>query len=77
MSIQIHYDKSSAYNNPLSIAAPLFVVVSYVNQKMLRPMKSSPPPIPALSNDSAIIDTHCHLDMDAYSRDLDSNNREQ
>jgi len=35
-------------------------------------MKSPPPPLPALNNTAELIDTHCHLDMDAYSEDLDT-----
>lgn len=29
-----------------------------------------PPPLPILSTNSTLIDTHCHLDMEAYAADL-------
>ena len=35
-------------------------------------MKKSPPPLPKLPQDAECIDTHCHLDMDAYAADLDT-----
>jgi TatD DNase family protein len=34
-------------------------------------MKAPPAPIPKLPDTVALIDTHCHLDMEAYHRDLD------
>lgn len=35
-------------------------------------MKKSQPPLPKLPQDAECIDTHCHLDMDAYAADLDT-----
>ena len=35
-------------------------------------MKNSQPPLPALPPDMECIDTHCHLDMDAYATDRDT-----
>lgn len=34
--------------------------------------KKSPPPLPRLKPTSYLIDSHCHLDMNAYREDLDS-----
>lgn len=34
--------------------------------------KKSPPPLPRLEPASYLIDSHCHLDMNAYQEDLDS-----
>lgn len=34
-------------------------------------MKAPPAPIPKLPDATALIDTHCHLDMEAYHHDLD------
>jgi TatD DNase family protein len=35
-------------------------------------MKQPPRPIPLLSRHATLIDTHCHLDMEAYQTDLDA-----
>jgi len=35
-------------------------------------MKHPPPPLPKLSAHAELIDTHCHLDMEAYQSDLDT-----
>ena len=35
-------------------------------------MKSAPPPLPALPAEFELIDTHCHLDMEAFQSDLDT-----
>jgi len=32
----------------------------------------SPPPLPVLAQTATLIDTHCHLDMEAYATDLDA-----
>lgn len=32
----------------------------------------SPPPLPVLAQTASLIDTHCHLDMEAYADDLDA-----
>lgn len=34
-------------------------------------MSRKKPPVPVLSDDVYLIDSHCHLDMDDYSQDLD------
>lgn len=34
-------------------------------------MKKNKPPFPTLSSDCFVIDSHCHLDMDSYQKDLD------
>ena len=33
-------------------------------------MKSTPPPLPRLHGSAELVDTHCHLDMEAYGNDL-------
>ncbi|MDD2467575.1 MAG: TatD family hydrolase [Desulfobulbus sp.] len=35
-------------------------------------MKSPPAPLPQLNGHAELIDTHCHLDMEAYSNDLEA-----
>jgi TatD DNase family protein len=35
-------------------------------------VKSQPAPLPQLAEDAFLIDSHCHLDMDAYHDDLDT-----
>ncbi|MGW8161463.1 MAG: TatD family hydrolase, partial [Desulfobulbales bacterium] len=35
-------------------------------------MKKSKIPLPQLAPENSLIDTHCHLDMDAYAADLDT-----
>lgn len=35
-------------------------------------VKSQPTPLPRLAEDAFLIDSHCHLDMDAYAADLDA-----
>ncbi len=35
-------------------------------------VKSPHPPLPALAPDRFLIDSHCHLDMDAFAEDLDT-----
>lgn len=35
-------------------------------------MKKSPTPLPSLTQDVFLVDSHCHLDMDVYKDDLDA-----
>lgn len=52
------------------------LLLSHVEDIAIQPnpkcYMKSPPLIPSLPNTAQLIDTHCHLDMEAYASDLDA-----
>lgn len=71
MSTNIHYDGFSVVS-VISSALPYRAQhVTSLNDQM-KPIHNSLLQLPRITGKSQLIDTHCHLDMEAYHTDLDA-----